>query len=86
MFEEFEYQVCRVQFSRVTFVNGSWQGTIKPTEASQDRAMGTCPYVWDYLQQAGQDGWELVAALDHSFEGNNWQVLFLKRKRRDAHE
>jgi hypothetical protein len=32
MIRRFDYRICRVQSSRVTFVNGEWQGT-RPMQA-----------------------------------------------------
>ena len=51
----FEYQVCQVQNSRVTFVNGEWQGT-GPLDAERDEeSLNSCPKVWEYLQHAGTE-------------------------------
>ena len=59
----FEYQVCQVQNSRVTFVNGEWQGT-GPLDAERDEeSLNSCPKVWEYLQHAGTEGWELVSTV-----------------------
>ena len=56
--QSFEYQVCSVQYGRVTFANGIWQGT---TPLGGENALESCPNVWDYLRRAGPDGWELVS-------------------------
>ncbi len=88
----FEYQVCRVNFDRVTFVNGVWQGRDVPETQRKDADLQTCPAVWDYLQSAGQQGWELVSAAHSTYaapraatnpltplEHIAFQMLYLKR-------
>jgi hypothetical protein len=82
---KFEYRVCQVQNTRVTFVNGCLLRA-DPFIVPQDQ---TLPTVWDYLQQAGSEGWELVAALDSPHDESSmevgmggvghYQVLYLKR-------
>ena len=57
----YAYCVCQMQSSRITFVNGEWQGTLPM--AGTNEAMATCPLVWDYLRGAGDDGWELVSTV-----------------------
>jgi hypothetical protein len=34
----------------------------------------------DYLRLAGDDGWELVAAVTHEQKDANYDVLYLKRE------
>lgn len=77
--EKHEYCVCAVQNSRVTFVNGEWQGSVAPGAEDPNQALETCPAVWQYLQEAGQKGWELVSAVNQERDGLNLQTLFLKR-------
>jgi hypothetical protein len=62
--QNFEYQVCSVQYGRVTFANGAWQGTV-PMSADTNASLESCLNVWDYLQAAGRDGWELVSVIAH---------------------
>ncbi len=62
--QSFEYQVCSVQYGRVTFVNGEWQGSA-PVSADTSAALESCRNVWDYLRAAGRDGWELVSVISH---------------------
>jgi hypothetical protein len=62
--QNFEYQVCSVQYGRVTFANGDWQGSM-PMGADTSASLASCPNVWDYLQAAGRDGWELVSVVTH---------------------
>jgi hypothetical protein len=62
--QNFEYQVCSVQYGRVTFANGAWQGTV-PMCADTNASLESCLNVWDYLQAAGRDGWELVSVIAH---------------------
>jgi len=83
---QFEYLVCQTQFSRVTFANGEWQGTIPLNAGDTQAALDSCPQVWDYLQQAGRGGWQLVSAVNSTItnEGATSQVayqLFLRRER-----
>ncbi|MBU1534433.1 hypothetical protein KKF84_03880 [Myxococcota bacterium] len=81
---KFEYQVCQVQGSKVTFVNGKFQSDIHITgavdPASMDSAMESCPSVWKYLNKVGREGWELVTSgvMSTSDEGS-LQILYLKR-------
>jgi hypothetical protein len=91
MGKQFEYRVCQVQNTRVTFVNGS-PPEAKPSDTSQREQLLTVgPTVWEYLQQAGTEGWELVAALDSAHDESSldvgmggvghYQVLYLKREK-----
>lgn len=58
-----EYRVCQVQQSRVTYVNGTWQGKLPPGGDKVEAALASCMQTWDYLHGAGEDGWELVGPL-----------------------
>jgi hypothetical protein len=84
MSQRFEYIVCQTQWGHVTFVNGDWQGTIDYQNADQDAAYKSCPKIWEYLNRAGEEGWELVgtvmATTTHS-EGYSHATnqLFMKR-------
>ncbi len=93
MSRQFEYLVCRVNFQRVTFVNDAWQGKDVPESERKDEVVQSCPAVWEYLQLAGSEGWELVSAVDSSFTAPKasagtfkaadpipFQLLFLKRE------
>ncbi len=90
---QFEYLVCRVNFQRVTFVNEAWQGKDVPESERKDDIIESCPAVWEYLQRAGSEGWELVSAVDSSIATPKasatlfkpadqvpYQLLFLKRQ------
>jgi hypothetical protein len=84
---EFEYLVCQTQFSRVTFVNGAWQGTVALASGDWQAALDSCPLMWDYLALAGRDGWELVATTHSAITNSDTTSqlacqLFLKRQRR----
>ena len=83
MAESYEYQVCSVQYGRVTFVNGVWHGGA-PLSDDTTAALESCPGVWDYLQAAGREGWELVAALTHPQPQHEaaQDTLYLKRPSR----
>ncbi|HZT58081.1 MAG TPA: hypothetical protein VFA21_05575 [Pyrinomonadaceae bacterium] len=61
--QNYEYQVCSVQYGRVTFANGSWRGSVPFT--GDNEALSSCPNVWDFLQEAGREGWELVSVITH---------------------
>ena len=83
---QFEYLVCQTQFSRVTFANGEWQGSVALNSGDSQAALDSCPQVWDYLNQAGRAGWQLVTAANATItsEGQTSQVayqLFLRRER-----
>jgi len=79
----FEYRVCLVQGSRVTFVNGAWQGRKAIEPADPETSMDSCPEKWEYLTTAGADGWELVAVapLTH-LQDQHAQELYLRRAKR----
>ena len=79
--QEYEYQVCSMQYGRVTFVNGTWNGSVRMSE-NTSAALESCPNVWDYLQEAGKSGWELVSVVSHPNEQQPDAVqdmLYLKR-------
>lgn len=54
----FEYLVVYQEQDRILTANGHWQGDIAKGEDG-DRA--SCPTLFDYLSEAGAQGWELVA-------------------------
>jgi hypothetical protein len=77
----FEYRVCQAQFSRVTYVNGEWNGHVANTSANAQKALESCPQMWDYLKHAGAEGWELVAVTTRTQEGGQIvDVLYLRRQ------
>jgi hypothetical protein len=83
---QYEYLVCLVQSGRVTFVNGEWQGTVQFGTTDTQAALDSCPQVWDYLNSAGSEGWELIGAvnigINHSQEMSPISSnLFLKRQK-----
>ena len=80
MARRFEYRVCQAQGSRITFVDGKWQGKIAPSPDHEQEAWKTCPEVWDYSRQAGSEGWELVAATAVTTKESTHQLLYLKRE------
>jgi len=70
---KFEYLVVFVQNNRVLQTNGHWQGTVpKGEEGDED----SCPNKFEWLANAGAQGWELVA-VDPEDIGN--AVLYFKR-------
>ncbi|MDM8527057.1 hypothetical protein QUF58_02490 [Anaerolineales bacterium HSG24] len=76
----FDYMICSAQLMRITFVNGRWQGTLPP---DMPNALNTCPDVWEFLQQVGSNGWELISTSAESNGENNQSIttLYLKRER-----
>ncbi|HRZ87712.1 MAG TPA: hypothetical protein P5287_07845 [bacterium] len=82
---QFDYRTCTVQFDRVTFVNGVWVGKVQPAEGNTQNAVLSCPLVHEYLQTAGNDGWELVscyskrAGINQNASDDTTQTLFLKK-------
>jgi hypothetical protein len=81
--KSFKYRVCQTQMARVTFVNGHWQGLQIPEESNPAELYNSCPMVWDYLESAGRDGWELVAVSAQADEMGGptaSNLLFLKKE------
>lgn len=74
--QRFEYRICQVQFSRVTFINGEWAGTLPP---NHEKAVEGCSWVWEYLNEMGADGWQMTSALTMS-ESSSAQILYLMRE------
>lgn len=72
----FDYMVCSVQLMHVTFINGQWQGNMLPDTPG---ALDSCPNVWDFLQDAGNSSWELVAATSN--KNDELTTLYLKRQK-----
>ncbi len=80
----FKYRVCQTQLARVTFVNGRWQG-LQIENADAGMLYNSCPMVWEYLEAAGRDGWELVTAAPQAASSggevsNATSLLFLKKE------
>ncbi len=79
---KFEYQILQSQNAAVTFVNGQWQGEGSPQQATEAAdPLAGCPVLWDYLDQAGEQGWELIASSPHPREGVTVEVLYLKKEK-----
>jgi len=72
---KYRYLVAVTQQGRISHVNGAWIGAVEPTEPN---AIDTCPELYDYLDQMGDQGWRLVTSTPL---GNQGQVsnLFLER-------
>lgn len=85
--KRFDYRTCAVQYDRVTFVNGVWIGKVEYREGNTDKAVLSCPRVHEYLHDAGDDGWELVACYSQRAGVNPdpqddlTQTLFLKKEK-----
>lgn len=80
MAKRFEYRVCQVQEARVTFVNGKWQGKMDLSPELEQEALKSCSEVWEYLRQAGADGWELAGTASMPIKESGYQLLYLKRE------
>ena len=65
----FEYLVVFVENDRVVRANGHWQGEVEGDPAS-------CPTLFEYLESAGAQSWELVAV---DPEGAGTAQLYFKR-------
>ncbi len=74
---KFEYMICSAQLMHLTFVNGQWQGDLPP---GVNGALDTCPKLWDFLQEAGDDGWELITVTSF-VKPDELTTLYLKRKK-----
>ncbi len=80
MAQRYEYLIVHVQQDRVTFVNHQWQGEIGMDIGSPELSLASCPYAWQFLDQAGEDGWDLTTALPQtSVTGQQAYMMFLKR-------
>jgi hypothetical protein len=71
--------------ARVTYVNGLWQGLQVPDVAGAETVFNSCPMVWEYLEAAGREGWELVTVAGHAVShnedvSNNVNLMFLKKE------
>lgn len=80
---QFEHQVCYSVMDRVTFTNGQWLGENIPESERTQESITACPLVWEYLQRAGGEGWELVGVVETPAPGRNEpgvRTLFLKRQ------
>jgi len=73
---QFEYMICTGQLMHLTFVNGQWQGDLPP---NTNGALETCPNLWEFLQEVGEEGWELVTVTTTS--SDELTTLYLKREK-----
>jgi hypothetical protein len=71
----FEYLVVFMENDRVVRANGHWQGEIAEGE---EGGIESCPSLFDWLAEAGAQGWEMVA-LDPEDAGT--AQLYFKRSR-----
>jgi hypothetical protein len=71
----FEYLVVYAENDRVLRANGHWQGEV---DQGADGAEDSCPTLFAYLEEAGAQGWELVA-VDPEDKGS--VQLYFKRAR-----
>ena len=70
---KFEYLVVYMENDRVLTANGHWQGLI---DKGQEGDVDSCPSLFEYLEDAGAQGWELVA-VDPEETGS--AQLYMKR-------
>lgn len=74
------YTVASVQDSRVTWINGEWNGQVAVSSGADDQAkMDSCPLVWQWLQTVGAQGWELVSVVQKPAQASMFQTLYLRR-------
>ena len=71
----FEYLVVFQRDDRVLTANGHWQGEV-PRGDDGDEA--SCPSLFEYLTEAGAQGWELVTV---DPEETGTAQLYFKRSR-----
>ncbi len=69
----FEYLVVYMENDRVLTANGHWQGMV---ERGEEGDAESCPSLFSYLEEAGAQGWDLVA-LDPEETGT--AQLYFKR-------
>lgn len=69
----YEYLVVYAEQDRVLTANGHWQGEVPREESG---GAESCPTLFDYLAEAGAQGWDLVA-LDPEQSGS--VRLYFKR-------
>ena len=73
--QRFEYLVVFMCNDRVLTANGHWQGEVAKGDEGDE---ASCPSLFDYLAQAGAQGWELVAV---DPEETGTAQLYFKRTR-----
>ena len=74
-----EFRVCQVQQARVTFVNGGWTGAVAMDPGRAEAALASCPWEWEYLDRAGQDGWDVAAVIPGG--ATDVRMVYLRRER-----
>ena len=86
MAKRFEYRVCQTQGGYITYINGMWQGNQALDTMNIDKLTQSCPAIWEYLNAAGREGWELVGVAPHATVGQGNEssqivnLLFLKKE------
>lgn len=82
MSRAFEHLVLYSVMDRITFANGEWLGADIPEAERVPKDVEACPLVWEYLNQAGAEGWELVSVLETASQVKNQphvRTFFMKR-------
>ncbi len=70
---KFEYLVVYMENDRILTANGHWQGLV---DRGEEGDVDSCPSLFEYLEEAGAQGWEMVA-LDPEDKGS--AQLYFKR-------
>jgi hypothetical protein len=79
--DRFEYLVCYGVADRVTFSNGEWLGDDIPEAQRKQEDVLKCPLMWEFLANAGAEGWELVTVLEAPpTRFGTVRTYFLKRR------
>lgn len=81
MAKRFEHLVCYSVGDWMTFANGQWLGADIPEAKRKKEDVKTAPIIWEYLNHAGSEGWELVAVIESSAgQGQFVRTYYLKRE------
>jgi hypothetical protein len=75
-----EFCIAQAQSNRVTFVNHQWIGSSPMDPADSAASLASCPWVWDWLNAMGAEGWDLAHVVPTSTEPNV-VTLYLRRAR-----
>ena len=70
---KFEYLVVYMENDRILTANGHWQWLV---DRGEEGDVDSCPSLFEYLEEAGAQGWEMVA-LDPEDKGS--AQLYFKR-------
>jgi len=85
MRRQYEYLLCQSQEGKITFVNNKYIGTFlgdQVVNEDRERMFDSCPAITVFLQDLGQQGWELVSAYCVVGEYGMFERLYFKRAKR----